>query len=227
LVPGVAVFGYLSWPLTREWHARWLANSRVTTRFLKPAYDGETITVTSKATSDTTRFVECCNASGTSLATLECTLDPPDVSVDNRAHLRFPESPEDRVQIDWESVVIDRPFALYRWEPDSPHNRDYAERVDDFTGEFQHGTLHPHTILAQANKALVRRFIMPAWIHTGSEIQFRKALRVGDIVDVKAVPIEKWERKGHQFIKLYIAFVVGDEVATEIYHTAIFRVADK
>ena len=44
-------------------------------------------------------------------------------------------------------------------------------------------------------------------------------------IDVRAVPIEKWERKGHQFIKLYVAYVVGGEIAAEIWHTAIFRVS--
>jgi hypothetical protein len=66
---------------------------------------------------------------------------------------------------------------------------------------------------------------MPAWIHTGSELRLRKLLRVGDEIEVRAVPLEKWERKGHQFIKLYVAYAVGGEIAAEIFHTAIFRVA--
>jgi len=44
---------------------------------------------------------------------------------------------------------------------------------------------------------------------------------------VRAVPLERWERKGHQFIKLYVAYVVRGEVAAEIFHTAIFRVATR
>jgi hypothetical protein len=31
------------------------------------------------------------------------------------------------------------------------------------------------------------------------------------------------ERKGHQFIRLYVAYVAGGEVATQIWHTAVFR----
>ena len=42
---------------------------------------------------------------------------------------------------------------------------------------------------------------------------------------IHAVPIEKWERKGHQFIKLYIAMWSDDEVAVEVEHSAIFRIA--
>jgi len=39
------------------------------------------------------------------------------------------------------------------------------------------------------------------------------------------VPIEKWKRKGHQFIKLYISMWTDNEVALEVEHTAIFSIA--
>ena len=130
-----------------------------------------------------------------------------------------------RVEIEWDAIRIDEPFTTYLWKPDHAHNREYAARVDDRTQAHQEGVLHPHTLLAQANQVLVRQFVMPAWIHTGSEIRFRRLLRVGDAIEVRAVPVEKWEKKGHQFIRVYIAYVVAGEVATEIVHTAIFRVA--
>ena len=50
LVPGVAVFGHLAWPLTRRFGERWLRGSWVTTRFIKPAYDSETISLTDRET---------------------------------------------------------------------------------------------------------------------------------------------------------------------------------
>jgi hypothetical protein len=42
---------------------------------------------------------------------------------------------------------------------------------------------------------------------------------------VLTVPIDKWERKGHQFIKLYIAMKKDNDVALEVEHMAIFRLA--
>ncbi len=44
---------------------------------------------------------------------------------------------------------------------------------------------------------------------------------------MRAIPIEKWERKGHEFIKLYLAFLVDGGVAVEALHTAIYKVAPK
>ena len=54
---------------------------------------------------------------------------------------------------------------------------------------------------------------------------FRKLLRVGDDITIRAVPQEKWRKKGHEFIRLYLAFERANELTTEIFHTAIYRVA--
>ena len=68
---------------------------------------------------------------------------------------------------------------------------------------------------------------LPAWLHVGSEIRFHRLLRVGDTVEVRTVPTAKWERKGHEFVDLRIVYLVAGEVATEIVHTSIFKIADR
>ena len=75
------------------------------------------------------------------------------------------------------------------------------------------------------NKALMRQFILPAWIHTGSRLVTRKPLQAGQEIEVRVVPTEKWKRKGHQFIQLYVAMLTQGEVAIEVKHTAIFHIA--
>jgi acyl dehydratase len=227
LVPGVTVFGHLAWPLTQRLGASWLQASWVTTAFIKPAYHSETISLMDRETGEHSVVVECRNTADVLLATLECRLEDPQSGADPHAHVRGGAGPDDRDEIGWDTVHVDEPFALYQWKPDDAFNREYAARVDDDTELFRQGVLHPHAILSQANQVLVRRFVMPAWIHTGSEIRFRRLLRVGDAIEVRAVPLEKWERKGHQYIKLYVAYVVNGEIATEIWHTAIFRVAPR
>jgi len=70
---------------------------------------------------------------------------------------------------------------------------------------------------------LRNRFTLPAWIHTGSQIVFRHALRAGHPYEVRAIPEEKWNRKGHELVRLYVAILSANHVMAEILHTAIFR----
>jgi hypothetical protein len=58
-------------------------------------------------------------------------------------------------------------------------------------------------------------------------MRFRRILRIGDDIEIRTLPVEKWERKGHQFVRLYIAYVVDGAPATESFHTAIFRIAER
>jgi acyl dehydratase len=227
LVPGVAVFGHLSVLLSRRYGERWLACSAVATRFLKPAYHGETLTLTDRDGEAGAVSVECRNTSDVLLATADCTLESTQPPPAAQAYVRGPAESVPRVDMTWDTVCVNEPFTPYVWQPTAADNQQYAARVEDDTALFGDGVLHPHAILSQANLALVRYFIMPAWIHTGSEIRFRKLLHVGDTIEVCAVPLDKWEKRGHQFLKLYLAFVVADEIMTEIHHTAIFRVAPR
>ena len=83
--------------------------------------------------------------------------------------------------------------------------------------------LHPGFVLRQANMVLRNRFTLPAWIHTGSRIVFHHALLAGQSYEVRAIPEEKWNRKGHEFARLYVAILGTAEVMAEVIHTAIFR----
>jgi hypothetical protein len=87
LVPGVTVFGHLAWPLTQRFGERWLHGSWVTTRFIKPAYHAETISLTDRETSAEGLTVECTNTAGVLLATLECAIETTQPAVDPHAHV--------------------------------------------------------------------------------------------------------------------------------------------
>jgi acyl dehydratase len=224
LVPGVAVYGYLTHPLVQRFGERWLGHSVSDVRFLKPAYEGDHLSITLDETAEGF-LVRCCNAAGLLLA--ELTTEQPDA---------LPESyqpevsaagskPAERTLMEWDSVVPGQPFLPWHWQVTEDGNLSYAERVDDNQPVFRTAA-HPHWLLAIANYSLVREYVMPAWVHTGSEIRLRALVKVGDTLQVDAVPLEKWERKGHQFVKLYLAYRRDQELTTEIFHTAIFRLAE-
>jgi acyl dehydratase len=227
LVPGVAVFGYMSHEVTRVFGTSWLSGSVAEVRLIKPAYAGDRLAIDVTRQVGRRLDVECRNDAGVLLATLAVdaarTLPP----VDARASIagRTPDPP--RQPIDWQAIHVDRPFAAFTWRPSIEENRIYANHVDDDSPDWREGILHPHLLQHMANVVLVRRFIMPAWVHVGTEMRFRRVLRAGDSIEIRTVPVEKWERKGHQFVKLYIAYAVDDRPAIEAFHTAIFSLAER
>ena len=48
LVPGVAVFGYLSHPAVTQWGRAFLERGLIEAKFLKPVYDGDSVAVTAE-----------------------------------------------------------------------------------------------------------------------------------------------------------------------------------
>jgi len=227
LVPGVAVFGHMTYPLTKELGVGWLGHSQVALRLLKPAYHGDELSVSLDKTDEQTYRVECKNAAGVLLAELGVTLPVALPAVDPRASVPGAAKAAEREEISWDAIAVDVPFAAVDWTPSEADNRTYAEQLSDDLPEYRAGVVHPHLIQHWCNGVLVRRFVLPAWIHVGTEMTFRRTLKVGDAVQIRAIPIEKWERKGHEFVKVYVAFLVGGSAAVEAVHTAIYKVAVK
>ena len=56
LVPGVTVYGYLTWAPARRWGVEWLERGTITARFDKPVYDGDVVEVRGVDDGDTVRM---------------------------------------------------------------------------------------------------------------------------------------------------------------------------
>jgi hypothetical protein len=115
LVPGVAVFGYLTRPLVERHGERWLGHSVCSVRFLQPAYDGDALELvhTQDAAGE---HVRCSNAEANVLATLDSTLPErlPELE-DQRCFEGATKSP-DRVDMTWENVTLGEPFRAWHWQ---------------------------------------------------------------------------------------------------------------
>ncbi len=223
LVPGVAVYGHLTRPLAERFGRDFLGRCIATLRLIKPAYDGDRLRI-HLSEDDGRHLAQCHNQDGTLLAVLRAHLPQElpqpatPLSLGKRAKRRG------RVAIEWDAVRAGEPYPVWHWEITATENQRFCEQIaDDLALYGAHA--HPHAILSIANQALNREFVMPAWIHTASEVRHRQALRVGDSVAVRAVPLEKWRRKGHEFVRLYIDLHRDQALTTEIFHTAIFKVA--
>ena len=230
LVPGVAIYGHLTLPFVDQLGVEWLSSSHDAVRLIKPAYHDDALTLDLSslqgADDGATQLVQCHNAEGTLLAELRSQAARPlaDAATATNA-LTNSTKTQGRPEITWETVTPLEPFNRWQYTVSAEENARYASEIADTLPVYQEYA-HPHHMLSLANQVLMREYEMPAWIHVGSETLRHAAVRVGDVLDIQAVPTEKWERKGHQFIRLWIGYWRADVLVTEMQHTAIFKVAE-
>jgi hypothetical protein len=226
LVPGVTVFSHMTRPLVERHGEQWLARGVADVTFFKPAYEGDLLTVRTNRAESGAYELTCTNEEGVELARMASEIAATARPVDARSDLAPAADPGDRPVVTWDLMEIGRPFPALRWSPTQDDNRVWCEDNRDDLPLFLAGPqapVHPGFVLRQANFALRNRFTLPAWIHTGSRIVFHDVIRLGNDYEVRAVPEEKWERKGHQMVRLYVAIRSGAKTYAEVLHTAIFR----
>lgn len=231
LVAGTLMYGHLSTPLVQLLGARWLDHSVSEVKLLQPAYDGEWLTVEGqarRADDDAEGYrLAVRNEAGTELATLETQLPEALPPLDPRAHMRPAAPGQAPVPISWDAVHVDEPMQALHWRPSREDHERWCDAAGDRLPLFRAGErprIQPGRVLQGANEVLRNHFRLNPWIHAGSHIVHRAPLHLGDPVEIRAMPIEKWERKGHEFLRLYVVFLNDGLPAVEVLHSAIFKV---
>jgi len=231
LVSGVSIFGYLTHPLVANQGESWFRNSIAEVRFLKPAYAGDTLDIRLEPANGSQQDhyqVSVANPEGALLAQLDSrsAIDLP--APDPLAHMTADSLESTRPEISWDLIEPGRPAPRCEFLVSAERQQEALALMRDGLELYQQGEnplIHPYLLLKECNNALMRMFVLPAWIHVGSRLVLREPPRVGESFEIVTVPIEKWERKGHQFVRLYIAFCSPSQVALEVWHSAIFRIA--
>lgn len=229
LVPGVTVFAHMTQPLVARYGDAWLARGTADVRFSKPAYEGELLSIGSADASDGMHALTCVNEQGVELARMSASLPAASVKPDARGDIPPAPPLAERPTVTWDLMAINQPFPALAWSPTREENREWCADVRDALPLYRDGDaplLHPGLILRQANFVLRKRFVIPAWIHAASRITFFAPLRAGSSYEVRAIPEEKWNHKGHEFVRLFVAVRSADHsgrTVAEIIHTAIFR----
>ena len=234
LVSGTVVFSHLTRPLVENLGEDWLVRGQGTVRFFQPAYNADRLVIRSisGATSEGVPewVVGAYREDGRCLAELRATLPerapPLGAWADTLPHTR-PEGAE-LPPVSWEAIELERPFWGYSWRPSLEDNVAWADQVRDdlllYRGEAG-APLHPGKALQAANEVFKRQFQLNPWIHVSSDMTFRRVLRVGEEIEVRAVPLKKFRKKGHEIVSLYVLMLAGGEPALEVTHQAIFSIA--
>ena len=205
LVPGVTVYGYMIVPIV-EMAPEWLERGSMTLRLMEPFYDGEEVTVRAEAGDDQSVAVTAQREDGTVCA--KGTASIRDAASPTAA--RLPEHPlpamDQRAAPSSENVIPGALLGTVIERLDLSGGRSYSERL-----------------LQYSNEILARNFRLGPWIHTASEIENWAIAREGDELSARGRVLERFDRKGHEFVVVDVTLVAGDRLIQTVRHTAIYK----
>ena len=205
LVPGVTVYGYMMLPVV-EMAPEWLERGSMALRLIEPLYDGEEVIVRAEAGEDESIAVAAEREDGMVCARGTASIRNPSLP----APARLPEHPlpamEQRVAPSRDNVIPGGLLGTVVEALDLTGRRPYTERL-----------------LQYSNDILARNFRLGPWIHTASEIENWAVAREGDRLSARGRVLERFDRKGHEFVVVDVTIVEGERLIQRVRHTAIYK----
>ncbi len=223
LVPGVTVYGYMTWPAAHEWGTAWLEAGTMSARFAAPIYDGERVEVVADWAGDELRL-SALNEKGDVCATGVAAMGQPTPPLDLRDFPSEPMPASDHRPPASPEVLVDITLGTYArtWRAD--HAADYLELVSDDLDVYRDPPIaHPGWLLRGANYVLSQSVRLGPWIHVGSQVRHHSVVTDGEVVATRGHVVELFERGGHRFVVLDVLTSVGDRAVTSVRHTAIYE----
>jgi hypothetical protein len=217
LVPGVTVYGYMTLPVLEHFGEQWLEHGAMSVRFKAPVYEGEEVAIEARPLDGDRLEVFLEGGRATGVAWLEPGAAPPTLS---RLPTR-PMPPEDaRSAASHETLALGTVLGTLAKTLNLEEARVSAP-LPVAIGEGR--AAHPATLLALANEVLIGNVVLGPWIHAASEVANFSTAHDGEDLTVRAQVVEKYARKGHEFIVLDVVVRAGERVVQSVRHTAIWE----
>jgi len=235
IVGGAIVYGQMIRPLIDRYGAAWLERSTIDLRFKAPAYDDDPVETRFELATEPPGIswrLLALNDRGQELISMTADLpDPGDLPPpDPRASITPIDWEGERVVGTYDLMTLDRPFRGYRFTVSRDEQREYCRATADEAPLYLDGTspaAHPGIVMSQGSRVVANQFVMPFWIHAGSIVRHRRLIRVGEQVDLRCVPIEKWKRGESDWVRFYQVYLADGEPAVEVWKTSVIKVAQR
>jgi hypothetical protein len=229
LVPGVSVYAYMTYPLVYSFGEAWLTRGTAQVQFAKPVYEGDQITVTGTvntvAESEMQFALASTNAEGVACGIGTATLPTANSPSPDPAAIPAGARQAPRVPVSWDAVVLGQPLPLLTLTISQQDNEEYCHTHADDLSLYRgaRGFVHPGILLRQCNRIFSEHFILGPWIHVGSDITTYRPCQIDEALEIRGVPMQKFEKKGHEFVVLDILICAAGEAVQRVKHTCIFR----
>lgn len=232
LVPGVAVYAYMTRPALETFGPDWLAQGTMAARFVQPFYEGDEVVVTPTWADEDhdVRLALTAARDGTAVgatghAGLPTRNQPPDPTLYPDVPTPAPDDrPEATEEVFRSLEGLSTPTTTFRAES----ARAYLDGISDDHALFRDGRIaHPGWLIRSANAVLAANVRLGPWIHTASEVTHHRTVVDGDRIATRARVADLFERKGHRFVVLDVLVLACDEPALHATHTAIYEIAKR
>jgi hypothetical protein len=223
LVPGVTVYGYLTWAPVSLWGAEWLEHGTITARFEKPVYDGDTVEIGADDDRDG-GLVLTASARATVCATGTAGLGGDTRPGDMELVAAPVPDPADRPPAGRDTLAPGTVLGtlVRRWDADD--RAHYLDLLGDDLDVYDRlGVAHPGALIRAANSVLSSSVRLGPWIHMASATRLLGLVHDGDVVTTYGRVVDRFERKGHQFVDLDVRSVVDGRPVMAVRHTAIYE----
>ena len=230
IVGGAIVYGQMIRPLIERYGETWLGCHWFDLRFKSPAFDEDWVTshITPTAESDQPHAfsVLARNEEGQELIAMRTHIPDVPPPVDALASMEPVDWEGERELGTWERMELNKPFRRFRWRLTMSQHLSYCDKTNEELAIFRRGAtppVHPGLVMAHGSFAVQNQFKMPFWIHTGSTLLTRGLIRVGDEVELRCVPVEKWKRGENEWVKFYQVYIVNDQPVVEVWKSSIIK----
>jgi acyl dehydratase len=229
LVPGVDVYAYLTHGAVEKWGIDWLERGTFAGRFSQPVYDGETVALDTTPATDGVELTLTGEDGGAVRATATATLpdtSPPAPDPDDVPTAALPDAP---VPASPTTLAPGTLLGTLRFGFHADKAQPYLDDIRETSPLYREaGVAHPGWLLRSANFVLTANVKLGPWIHVSSETQHHSTADDGDDLSTRAWVIDRFERKGHQFVTLDVLIVANDvRPVARVRHTAIYQPRQK
>ncbi len=231
LVPGVALYAYMTVPLARDYGADWIAHGSMSAKFIQPIYAGEQVKVHAHLESESPLSVslrlmnplgELCAVGTAAMPESHAPVDP----------ARYPQRPMPVSKFPPRSDALAKgtPLGSLRIDPSqAAYGGEFVGLLEELVETLPiyigaNAPWHPALIPMRANRLLAENVDLGPWIHTASEMTHYDLPRAGEEIWLRGFIADAFVKRGHDMVTLDLAaFGECDRVLARILHTAIVR----
>ena len=233
LVPGVAVYAYMTVPIAEALGREWLERGSFSGKFIKPIYDGETVKIQSRVIEvDPIRItVSVVNEQDVLCAVGEASLPDkrPFLDISRYPYKPLPD-PGEKLPPTLDALSQDTILGALEFRVDPQHQQgEYGDFLDEMLDPLDiyrgpNAMLHPAFLVQKANTLLSENVDLGPWIHSDSDVNYYAAPPAGETLYMQGRVAHPYTKRGHDIVVLDVA-VLGDQERpiAHLTHTAIVR----